>query len=107
MTEDEKAEAIMIAESIGPVQIAETLEDLIARERSILDTPMDADLRAITLHNIAVLTAACAGYQDAARSFQDALAKAKQARDDGEGLGVDADAVGLGNEDGPGGVDDP
>lgn len=107
MTEDEKAEAVMVAESLGPVQIAETLEDLIARERSILDTPIDADLRAITLHNIAVLTAACAGYQDAARSFQDALAKAKQARDDGEGLGVNANSVGLADENGPGGVNDP
>jgi hypothetical protein len=107
MTEDEKAEAVMLAESLGPVQIAETLEDLIARERALLDTPMDADLRAITLHNVAVLTAACAGYQQAAKSFLDALAKAKQAGDDGEGGGVDEDALGLGDEDVAGGVHDP
>lgn len=89
MTEDEKREALVIAESIGPVQIAETLEDLIARERSLLDTPMDSDMRAITMHNIAILTAACAGYQEAANKFQDALAKSEQGGDDGKAPGVD------------------
>jgi hypothetical protein len=91
MTEEEKREALVIAESIGPVQIFETLQDLIARERSLLETPMDRDMRAITLHNLAVLTAACAGYEEAAKKFNEALSKAKQARDDGEGTGVDED----------------
>jgi hypothetical protein len=107
MTEEERAEAVMLAESIGPVQIAETLEDLIARERSLLDTPMDADLRAITLHNIAVLTAACAGYKEAAKGFEEALAQAKKARDDGEGEGVDEDSLGLGDQNVPGRVHNP
>lgn len=95
MTEAEKEEAVMLAESLGPVQIAETLEDLIARERSLLEAPLDHEMRAITLHNIAVLTAACAGYQEAAKSFLAALAKAEQAGNDGEGDAVDADSLGL------------
>jgi hypothetical protein len=78
MTEEEKKEALIIAEGLGPVQICETLEDLVARERSLLDHPMDADMRAITLHNIAVLTAACAGYQESSRRFQEASAKVTQ-----------------------------
>ena len=107
MTEEDKSEAVMLAESLGPVQIAETLEDLIARERALLDMPMDADLRAITLHNVAVLTAACAGYQQAAKNFLDALAKAEQARDDGEGEGVDVDSLGLRDQNVARGVHDP
>jgi hypothetical protein len=91
MTEEEKREALVIAESIGPVQIFETLQDLISRERSLLETPMDGDMRAITLHNLAVLTAACAGYETAANKFNEDLAKAKQPGDDGEGTGVDED----------------
>ena len=91
MTEDEKREALLIAEGIGPVQICETLEDLVARERSLLDRPMDPDMRAITLHNIAVLTAACSGYTESARRFRDASAQAEKARNDGEGDGVDED----------------
>lgn len=91
MTEEEKKEALLIAESLGPVQICETLEDLVARERSLLERPLDPDMRAITLHNIAVLTAACAGYVEAARKFRDASAQAEQARHDREGDGVDKD----------------
>ncbi len=70
MTEDEKREAVAVAESIGPVQIAETLEDLIARERTLLDATTDPEMRAIVLHNVAVLTAACSGYQQAARTYE-------------------------------------
>lgn len=88
MTEDEKREAVMVAEAIGPVQIAETLEDLIARERTLLDASSDPELRAITLHNIAVLTAACSGYREAARQ---ALSQAKKAGDGEERGGVDED----------------
>lgn len=75
MTEEEKKEAVAVAESIGPVQIAETLEDLIAREKTLLDATEDPEMRAIVLHNVAILTAACAGYQESARNFE-AAAKA-------------------------------
>ena len=91
MTEEEKREALVIAESIGPVQIVETLQDLVFRERSLLETPMDEDMRSITLHNLAVLTAACAGYEEAARKFNESLAKAEKPCDDGEGTRVDED----------------
>lgn len=93
MTEEEKREAVMIAESIGPALVAETLEDLIARERSLLETPMDSDMRAITLHNIAVLTAACSGYQEAAKKQQEALAKPEQGGEGEEAPGVDEDPL--------------
>ncbi len=86
MTEDEKREAVAVAESIGPVQIAETLEDLIARERTLLDATVDPEMRAIVLHNVAVLTAACSGYQQAARAYEAAAEAAlAQAEERGEG----------------------
>lgn len=91
MTEEEKREALILAESLGPVQIFETLQDLIARERELLERPMGSEIRAITLHNIAVLTAACAGYETAASRFEEASAQAKQACDDGKSHGVDED----------------
>lgn len=95
MTEEEKREALLLAESLGAMQIAETLEDLVAREKALLEAPMDDDIRAITLHNISVLTAACAGYQELAKKHQElmdqaeqrhleALAEAEQRRQDGE-----------------------
>lgn len=89
MTEDEKREAVMIAESLGPSHIAETLEDLIARERTLLETPMDGDMRAIVLHNVAVLTAACSGYQEAAKKQKEMLAKPEEGGDGGEATGLD------------------
>jgi hypothetical protein len=91
MTEDEKKEALIIAEGLGPVQICETLEDLVVRERSLLERPMDPDMRSITLHNVAVLTAACAGYAEGARKFREASAQAEKPRDDGKGDRVDED----------------
>lgn len=93
MTEDEKREAVVIAENLGPVQISETLEDLIARERGLLDATSDPDMRAITLHNIAVLTAACAGYMEAAKNFLDQLAQAKERCDGEKPGGVDEDSL--------------
>lgn len=97
MTEDEKREAVMLAENLGPVQIAETLEDLIVRERELLDATADPEMRAITLHNVAVLTAACAGYQEAARGLEAqaeaALAKTKEGGDGEEAGGVDEDPL--------------
>lgn len=104
MTDDERREALVLAESLGPIQIAETLEDLIVRERALLDATEDEEMRAITLHNMAVLTAACAGYREAAEKA--GLPQAEQAHQDVERGGVDGDAAGLGDDDVAETVDD-
>ncbi len=36
----------------------------------LLDATTDPEMRAIVLHNVAVLTAACSGYQQAARTYE-------------------------------------
>lgn len=92
MTEEELKDAVGVAEALLPQQISETLEDLIARERSLLDATQDSDMRAITLHNIAVLTAACHGYAEAAKQHAFKSAEPEKAGKDAEGLGVDEDA---------------
>lgn len=91
MTEEEKEDAVAVAGALLPGQISETLEDLIVRERSLLDVTNDPDLRAITLHNIAVLTAACHGYAEAAKREGFKSPEAEQGRQDAEGLGIDGD----------------
>ena len=65
MEEADKQDVVAVAMTISPDHIVETLKDLIVRERALLDGLVDEDLRLITLHNIAVLTAACAGYEKA------------------------------------------
>jgi hypothetical protein len=65
LTDEEKREILSFSELLSPVQIKETLEDLIVREKKLLDLPLDKDMKEITIHNIAVLVAACAGYEAA------------------------------------------
>lgn len=92
MTDEEIKDAVAVAEALLPGQISETLEDMIVRERSLLDALSDPDMRAITLHNIAVLTAACQGYAEAAKRATFKSAEPKEGGEDSEGLGVDNDA---------------
>jgi len=77
LPEEVKKDILEIAEKLGPIQIAEGLEDLIVREKSLLiNGNLDEESRAIVIHGLSILTAATLGYQQAAEEFNQKLKKA-------------------------------
>ena len=59
VTPEEQADILKLAEGMPNSAIVETLQDLIEREKGLLDPlGQDPEMREITLHNIACLAAA-------------------------------------------------
>ena len=74
LPEDIKKDILEIAGKLGPIQIAEGLEDLIVREKHLLMSEnLDPETKAIVMHGLSVLTAATLGYQQAAEEFNKKL----------------------------------
>lgn len=74
LPDDVKKDILEISGGLGPIQIAEGLEDLIVREKYLLiNGDLDPEEKAIVMHRLSVLTAATLGYLQAANEFNKKL----------------------------------